>query len=230
MFNLGRVGRSRGVCRRWRRRGIGGRGVRLDLRVGSNTLIGDISNKAVVVVSSVPHMLDPAVGKGNRVGPDDITDSISRLGSVEVGLGVVILDSILVSVRLPRLRSRGIDRLGRISRSGCIGRSWHRDRSRGIGGGRRGMERKGGRDKRRNWNWSWCNMNRGMGMSMSVVMGVVTAVRTGTGHSHQGTQHNNLEKIKKIFKRYYCIFEWVCVVLTGTVTERLDNSTKYINT
>jgi hypothetical protein len=198
MFNLGRVGRCWGLCWGWWRWGIGGRGVRLDLRVGSNTLIGDISNKAVVVVSGVPHMLDPAVGKGNWVGPNDITDSISRLGSVEVGLGVVILDSILVSVRLPRFRSRGIDRLGRISRSGCIGRGWHRDWSRGVGRGRRGMERKGGRDKRRNWNWSWCNMNRGMGMSMSMVMGVVTAVRTGTGHSHQGTQHNNLEMKKKI--------------------------------
>ena len=174
-------------------RGIRSWGIGLDLRVGSNTLIGDLSNITVVVVSGVLHMLDPAVGKGNRVGAQDITVGISRLSSVEGSLGVVILDSILVSVRLPRFRGRGIDRLGCISRSGCIGRSWHRDWSRGIGGGRRGMEGKGGRDKRRNWNWSWCNMNRGMGMSMSMVMGMMTAVRTGTGHSHQGTQHNNLE-------------------------------------
>ena len=57
-------------------------------------------------------MLDPAIGKSNGVGAKDIAGSISCLSSVEGSLGVVILDSILVSVRLISvLRSRGVGRL-----------------------------------------------------------------------------------------------------------------------
>jgi hypothetical protein len=84
-------------------------------------------------------MLDPAVGKGNGVGAQDITGSISRLSSVEGSLGVVILDSILVGVRLPWLssvsRSRGIGwgrRRGSRGISRCGSISW----GRGICGGR----------------------------------------------------------------------------------------------
>jgi hypothetical protein len=139
-------------------------------------------------------MLDSAIRKSNRVGSNDIANSISRLGSIEVRLGVVILDSILVGVGLPWLsigRSRGIGRLGSIGR----GRNWQGSRSRGICWGRR--RRRGnwsicwGRNNYRNGNWSWCNMNWGMGVGMG--MGMVTAVRSGTNHSHQGRQHNNLE-------------------------------------
>jgi hypothetical protein len=119
-------------------------------------------------------MLDPAIGKGNRVGSENIAGSISRLSSVEGSLGVVILDSILVGVRLPGLsvgRSRGISRLGSIGR----GRNWQGGRGRNIG------SRSGSICRCR-------SISRGR---------PVGATGVGTSHSNQSREHKSLEnKVK----------------------------------
>ena len=136
----------------------GSRGIGLDLRIDRHTLIGDLGNKTMVVISSVLHMLDPSIGKSNRVGSKHIAIGISRLSSVEGSLGVIILDSILVGVGLPWLRSWGIHRLRGIGRCRGIGGGRNRDRGICWGRRRRGRGIKGSRSRTicRNWNWSWC--------------------------------------------------------------------------
>merc|ERR1719422_2299533 len=63
-------------------------------------LVGDLGDVAVDVVGGVLHVLDPAVGKGDRVGSRDNTVGIAGLSSVEVGLGVVIGNTVSVGVGL----------------------------------------------------------------------------------------------------------------------------------
>merc|ERR1719350_1557742 len=46
----------------------------------------------------VVHVLDPAVGKGNRVGALSVAGTIAALSGVEVGVGVVVSDGVVVSV------------------------------------------------------------------------------------------------------------------------------------
>merc|ERR1719402_345867 len=75
-----------------------GRVVGLSLGVVRHSLVGDISDITVVVVSSVFDVLGSAIGKGNAVRSSDGTVAICVLGSVEVGLGVVIRDSIFESI------------------------------------------------------------------------------------------------------------------------------------
>jgi len=60
------------------------------LRVGSGALIGHISDESVIAVGGVLHVLDPAVGKSNRVRSGNIGGTIGSLLGLEVGLGVVI--------------------------------------------------------------------------------------------------------------------------------------------
>jgi len=69
------------------------------------SLIGDISNISIVVVRGVLDSLDTAVRESNRVGSLHISSSISSLSSIEVGVRVVISDSILVGVGLLSLIS-----------------------------------------------------------------------------------------------------------------------------
>ena len=63
-----------------------GRNIRLGLRVDWDSLIGNISNIAVNVVSSVLDNLGTAIRKSNGVRSSDNTTSISSLSSVEVSL------------------------------------------------------------------------------------------------------------------------------------------------
>ena len=74
--------------------GIGGDSI----RVLGGAVVGDLGHISVVVVDVVVHVLDPAVGKGNRVRTLTLASAIVRLSSVEVGVGVVIGDSVLVGV------------------------------------------------------------------------------------------------------------------------------------
>ena len=74
--------------------GIGGDSV----RVLGCAVVGHLGHISVVVVDVVVHVLDPAVGKGNRVRTLTLASAIVRLSSVEVGVGVVIGDSVLVGV------------------------------------------------------------------------------------------------------------------------------------
>ena len=76
-----------------RGRGVGGGG-----RVLSLSVVGDLSNVAVVVVDVVVDVLDPAVGKSNGVRALTLAGAVIGLSSVEVGVGVVIGDSVLVGV------------------------------------------------------------------------------------------------------------------------------------
>jgi len=60
------------------------------LRVDSSALISHISDESVIAVGGVLHMLDPAVGKSNRVRSGNVGGTIGGLLGLEVGLGVVI--------------------------------------------------------------------------------------------------------------------------------------------
>ena len=76
----------------------GGRGIGLGLGVDSSSLVGHISNISIITIGGVGDMLDSAVRKGNRVGSLGIAGTIRGLLSVEVGLGVVISNSVGVGV------------------------------------------------------------------------------------------------------------------------------------
>ena len=101
--------------------------------------VGHVSNKAVGVVSVVGDGLDPAVGKRNSVRATNNTVGITRLRGIEVGLGVVVGDTIGEGVWLRGLlgifhrgvvcRSRGMVDRGR----GVV------DRGRGVVHRSRGM-------------------------------------------------------------------------------------------
>ena len=98
--------------------------------------VGHVSNKAVGVVSVVGDSLDPAVGKRNSVRATNNAVGIGRLLGVEVGLGVVVRDTIgegvglwgLLGVLHRGVVGRGrsmVDHRGRgmVSNRGMVG-SW----------------------------------------------------------------------------------------------------------
>ena len=101
-----------GVCDNWggvdHRSGVDHGGC-VDNRVGnsnggsgggerSSTVVGDLSDVAVDRVRVVVHVLDSAIRKGNRVGALSVTGTIAALSGVEVGVGVVVSDGVVVSV------------------------------------------------------------------------------------------------------------------------------------
>ena len=80
-------------------RGLGG-DIGLGLGVDRGALVGDLGDVAVDVVGGVGDGLDPAVGEGDGVRATDNTVGISGLSSVEVGLGVVVGNTVGVGVGL----------------------------------------------------------------------------------------------------------------------------------
>ena len=68
--------------------------------VDGGSLVGDISDESVDVVSGVSGGLDSAVGKSNHEATSNETVGILCFCLLEVGLAVVISHSVLVSVRL----------------------------------------------------------------------------------------------------------------------------------
>ena len=68
--------------------------------VDGGSLVGDISDESVDMVSSVGGGLDSAIGKSNNEATSDNTIAILALSLLEVGLAVVIVDSILICERL----------------------------------------------------------------------------------------------------------------------------------
>jgi len=64
--------------------GVDGGSVGSDLRVGSGTIVGDLGDVTVDRVGVVVHVLDPAVGKGNRVGALSVASTVAALSGVEV--------------------------------------------------------------------------------------------------------------------------------------------------
>ena len=100
--------------------------------------VGHVSNKAVGVVSVVGDGLDPAVGKRNSVRATDNAVGITRLLGVEVGLGVVVRDTIGEGVGLRGLLGvfhRGVVGRGR-SMVDHRGRGMVSNRGRGMVGNR----------------------------------------------------------------------------------------------
>ena len=65
--------------------------------VDRGALVADLSDKTVDVVGGVLGGLDPAVGQSNHIAASDNTVGILGLGLLEVGLAVVISNSVLVS-------------------------------------------------------------------------------------------------------------------------------------
>jgi len=70
------------------------------LGVDRSTLIGDLSNESVVVVSGVGGGLDSAIRKGNGERSGYIAISILGLGLLEVSLAVVISNTVLIGIGL----------------------------------------------------------------------------------------------------------------------------------
>jgi len=65
------------------------------IRVGCDSIIGDLSNISIIVVGVIVDSLGTAVRKGNRVGASLGANTIRRFSSIEVGVGVVISNSIV---------------------------------------------------------------------------------------------------------------------------------------
>ena len=83
---------GRGWCISWCR------SIRFGLRIDWDTLIGNISNISVVVISGILDMLGSAIRKSNRVFSNNSTISISSLSSIEGSLRVIISYSIGIRV------------------------------------------------------------------------------------------------------------------------------------
>ena len=70
------------------------------LGVDRGALIGDLSDETVVVVGGVGGGLDSAVGKGNGEGTGYVSVGVLGFSLLEVGLAVVISNSVFVGERL----------------------------------------------------------------------------------------------------------------------------------
>jgi len=139
--------------------GMVGRGsVGNSLGVSSGAVVGDLSNVAIVVVDMVVHMLDPAVGKSHGVRSLGLTGAVAGLSSVEVGVGVVVSNGVVVGV--------GRD-LIRVNLSGMVSGS-SVGNNRGVVG-RDGMDHRGvvGRGSMGNNSVGQTMSDNTMGESMS---------------------------------------------------------------
>ena len=101
--------------------------------VDGGALIADLSDKAVDVVSGVLGGLDPAVGQSNHIAAGDNTVGILGLSLLEVGLAVVIIDSILIGERLGGKLLLLVDcwRRGTIGGGACREGDSHQGRGKG---------------------------------------------------------------------------------------------------
>ena len=161
----------------------GGRGV------DSLSRVGDVSNETVGVVGGVGDGLDPAVGEGDRVGAINVSTGIAVLRGVEVGLGVVIGNTIGEGVWLRGLL--GILHRGMICRCRCVV-----DRGSVVGRGR-GMVDNWGRDmvgSRGSMDNSMVAMADAVAVSNSVSnMGHMRHCGSA-GQTKQGRDHEGLKK------------------------------------
>jgi hypothetical protein len=103
-------------------------------RVDRGALVGHLSNKAVDMVGSVGGGLDTAVRESDHEGSLDNTIGILGLSLLEVSLGVVVIDSVLIGEGLGgKLLGRDVCRRGAIGGGGtsCEGSG---DKGRGKDG------------------------------------------------------------------------------------------------
>ena len=178
----------------------GGRGV------DSLSRVGDVSNETVGVVGGVGDGLDPAVGEVDRVGAINVSTGITVLCGVEVGLGVVIGNTIGEGVWLRGLlgifhrgvvgRCRGmVDR----SRS-MVGRGSVVDRSRGMvdnwGRGMVGNRGRGMVGSRSSMDNSMVAMADAMAVSNAVSNVGHMRHRGSAGQTKKGRDHEGLKKVK----------------------------------
>jgi len=170
-----------------------GRRIRLGLRVDSSSLVGHLSNIAVISVGSVGHLLDPAVGESHSVGTLDIAGTIGGLLSVEVGLGVVISNGIcegvggdLIGVFLG-LVSRG----GLVSNRGGLvsGSSLHNHRGWSISWGSNNWSSMNSMSN----NWSSMNSMMSDGVDSMMSHGVDSMMSDGVD-SMVGDRGNRVER------------------------------------
>jgi len=155
---------------------LGCRSIRLGLRVDWDTLVGNISNISVVVVSGVLDVLGTAIRKSNSVRSRNNTISVRGFSGIESSLGVIISNSVLISVGLrgslllnirSRLVSRGrgmvgrgsVDNRGSMDNRGMVGRGSYFD-NRGMVG-RGSMDNWGSVDNRGMISWGRGMVGRG---------------------------------------------------------------------
>ena len=105
---------------------VGGGRVRDSIRVSCGALVGHLGDVTVDGVGVVVDMLRPAIRQVDGVGTLRIARTVIRLGSLEIGCGVVVSNCIVVSVGGDFI---GVD----LGRSIC--RSW-------VGKDRRGMDQR----------------------------------------------------------------------------------------
>jgi len=105
---------------------VGGCRVRDSIRVSCGALVGHLGDVTVDGVGVVVDMLRPAIRQVDGVGTLGIARTVIRLGSLEIGCGVVVGNCIVVSVGGDFV---GVD----LGRSIC--RSW-------VGKDRRGMDQR----------------------------------------------------------------------------------------
>merc|ERR550534_3017126 len=160
------------------------------LGVDSGALIGHIGDIAVISVGGVFDVLDPAVGKGNRVSSGDVAGTIGLLLSVEGGLGVVISDSVgegvggnPISIDL----SRGMVAGGGVHHRGMVGGGGVHHRGVVRGGGVDGVSDDGGVDGVGNSVVSEAVVGeRGVDGVNSVGNNSISSVKSVGGISHDG--------------------------------------------
>ena len=158
------------------------RSIRLGLRVDWDTLVGNISNISVVVVSGVLDVLGTAIRKSNSVRSRNNTISVRGFSGIESSLGVIISNSVLISVGLRgslllnirgRLVSWGrgmvgrgsyLDNRGSMDNGGMVGRgsmdNWGSVDNRGMISWGRGMVGRGSMDNGGMISWGSV-VNRG---------------------------------------------------------------------
>jgi len=102
--------------------------------VDSGSLIGDVSDKASLVVGVVSDDLDTAVRKVHTVGSVNLAIGVLVLCLLEGGAGVLVLDTVLVSVWLRGELLHGFV----VGGGGVVG-----DRGRLVGRGRSGSVSQG---------------------------------------------------------------------------------------
>ena len=84
--------------------------------VDGGSLVGNIGDESVVVIGGVGGGLDPTVRKSDHERSGNVSGGILGLGLLEVGLAVIVVDSVLVGKGLG-------SKLLLLVRSGCsIGR------------------------------------------------------------------------------------------------------------
>ena len=160
--------------------------------ISGNSVVGNISNVSVISVGSVGDSLNSAVRKRNGVRTVDSTAGVLGLGSLEVGLGVVVRDTIGEGVGLRGLL--GVFHRGVVGR----GRSMVDHRGRGMVSNRgRGMV--GNRGMVSSWS-SVDNSVVAVADAVSVSDSVSNMGHVGhggsAGQAKQGRDHEGLKRRK----------------------------------